>query len=38
MNCSALNTYHDQASIVERFANDQQYWSGQSVAEVGMSV
>ena len=28
MNCSALNTYHDQASIVERFANDQQYWSG----------
>ena len=28
MNCSTLNTYLDQAIIVERFANDQQYWSG----------
>ena len=29
MNCTEKNTYHNLAGIVEKFANDQQYWSGE---------
>ena len=37
MQCSK-NTYLNLGDIVERFANDQQYWSGQSQAVSDISV
>ena len=37
MNCSK-NTYQDLSSIVERFASDQQYWSGQRRTVSDISV
>ena len=28
MNCTVKNNYQNLANIVEKFASDQQYWSG----------